>query len=168
MNVPDKVLWHDAHGLKILFVLVTETPSGADGTKITLANPSWRFLLSTLRCRRLFRSWVQLFSHFQISSQCVQTVLAGHVLLPDIFIGGEQEDRPGIPSVQQLADDFIEVGGFVVMRDLQRLRNTDPTWADKTKGKINSVISFLNFTRFEKYNLSVLSTMALTFGKQHY
>lgn len=43
MNVPDKVLWHDAHGLKILFVLVTETPSGADGTKITLANPSWSF-----------------------------------------------------------------------------------------------------------------------------
>lgn len=47
--------------------------------------------------------------------------------LPDVFIGGEQDDRPGVPSVQQLADDFIEVGGFVVVRDLQGLSDADST-----------------------------------------
>ena len=49
---------------------------------------------------------------------------------PDVLIRGEQDDRSGVASVQQQADDFIEVGGFVVVRDLQRLSDTDSTCRD--------------------------------------
>lgn len=48
--------------------------------------------------------------------------------LPDVLIRGKQDDSPGVASVQQQTDDFIKVGGFVVMRDLQGLSYTDPTW----------------------------------------
>lgn len=57
--------------------------------------------------------------------------------LPDVLIRGEQDDCPGVASVQQQTDDFIEVGEFVVMRDLQRLSDTDSTWTHEAKGDIN-------------------------------
>lgn len=57
--------------------------------------------------------------------------------LPDILIVGKQDHSPGVASVQQQADDFVEVGRFVVMRDLQGLSYTDPTWGHTAKGSIN-------------------------------
>lgn len=47
--------------------------------------------------------------------------------LPDVFIRREEDDRPGVARVQQQTDDFIKVGGLVVVRDLQRLSDADST-----------------------------------------
>lgn len=47
--------------------------------------------------------------------------------LPDVLVVGKQDHSTGVASVQQQADDFVKVGGFVVVRDLQRLSDTDAT-----------------------------------------
>lgn len=45
---------------------------------------------------------------------------------PDVLLGGEEDDGASLPSVQQEADDLVEVGGARVGRDLQRLGDADP------------------------------------------
>ena len=47
---------------------------------------------------------------------------------PDVLVGGEEDDGPGVPRVQQQTDDLVKVRRFVIMGDLQGLGDADPTW----------------------------------------
>lgn len=57
--------------------------------------------------------------------------------LPDVLVRGEQNHGSGVAGVQQLTDDFVKVGGFVVVGDLQRLSDADSTCGDNN----NNVVS---------------------------
>lgn len=47
--------------------------------------------------------------------------------LPNVFIVSENDDRPGVASLQQLPDDLVKIGLLVVVRDLQGLCDADST-----------------------------------------
>jgi hypothetical protein len=47
---------------------------------------------------------------------------------PDVLVGGEEDDGPGVPRVQEQTDDLVKVRRFVVMGDLQGLGDAYPTW----------------------------------------
>lgn len=60
------------------------------------------------------------------------------VCSPDVFIGGKEHDGASVAGVQQQADDFVEVGRFVLVRDLQRLSDADSTCRHTGRGLVSA------------------------------